>query len=170
MPEKSMVWYFPILILMVYLTAACTNQPAELPEHGITPRDRTGVTELDNVIAIVMGGRRNELQSILGFTQTECTLAEGLGGPPKCLEGEADGTPVEVLPFLGPEGHFIREEDIDTWEGLNLSELFAAYQVSESAYSDENYPAGDYCRNRTRGINYIIVQGEESFLCQRLRD
>ena len=51
---------------------------------------------------------------------------------------------MEVLPFLGPEGHFIRNADIDNWTGVEVSELYAVYQVSEAVYSDENYPKGEY--------------------------
>jgi hypothetical protein len=51
---------------------------------------------------------------------------------------------VEVLPFLGAEGHFIRRADINRLDGLDAAALFAVYEVSESAYSDENYPAGEY--------------------------
>jgi len=66
-----------------------------------------------------------------------------LGGPPKCLAGEADGTLVEVLPILSSEGTFLKKSDLDTWK-LNVSELYAVYQVSDKAFSDENYPAGEY--------------------------
>jgi hypothetical protein len=67
-----------------------------------------------------------------------------LGGPPKCLPGEGEGTPVEVLPFLGPEGSFLRKDEIKNWQGFEASGIFAIYEVSTSAVSDENYPAGQY--------------------------
>ncbi len=78
------------------------------------------------------------------FNQVKCTLAEGLGGPPKCLEGEQDGTVVEAFPILDSEAHFLRKADLESWNGLDVSALFAVYEVSDSAYSDENYPAGQY--------------------------
>lgn len=112
---------------------------AQIPSQALT-----GVDELDKIIDIVMSRDMVDLRSRVRFTLAECTLANGLGGPPKCIEGEAEGTIVEVLPFLGPEGHFIRKEDIETWDGLDVSDLLAVYRVSELAYADENYPVGEY--------------------------
>jgi hypothetical protein len=51
---------------------------------------------------------------------------------------------LEVLPFLGPEGSFLRKDEIENWPGIEASGLYAVYQVSSTAYSDENYPAGEY--------------------------
>jgi hypothetical protein len=78
------------------------------------------------------------------FTQAGCTFEDGLGGPPKCEEGEVEGEMVEVLPFLGPEGHFLRKENIDSWVGIDASDLYAVYSVSDSAFSDPIYPSGKY--------------------------
>ncbi len=61
------------------------------------------------------------------------------------MPGEPEGSPVDVLPFLGPgEGSFVRESDISSWVGPRISGLYAAYKVSATAYSDSNYPAGEY--------------------------
>jgi hypothetical protein len=133
-----------ILITIIVLLSACTSLQTEPNKASTTPQNQTGVAELDRIIAIALKGNVVELRSILGFTQTKCTFADGLGGPPKCLDGEQEGTPVEVLPFLGPEGYFVRKADIGSWKGVNMSELFAVYQVSDMAFSDENYPAGEY--------------------------
>lgn len=110
--------------------------------------------DLKEIIEIVLDGSKDELISKISFTQTECTTVEGLGGPPKCRNGEADGAKVEVLPVLGPEGFFIRKEEIDTWDGLDISRLYVVYEVSDSAYSDPNYPAGDYA---------IVFTGREGY-------
>ena len=104
----------------------------------------TGVLELDKIIDVALRGDTDELKSLMKFNQVKCTLAEGLGGPPKCLEGEQDGTIVEAFPILDSEGHFLRKADLESWNGLDVSALYAVYEVSASAYSDENYPAGQY--------------------------
>ncbi|OGN90476.1 MAG: hypothetical protein A2Y88_03025 [Chloroflexi bacterium RBG_13_48_10] len=122
--------------------SACTSSPAE--PSPASSMNQTGIAELDEIILVVMEGDTTGLRLLIRYTQTTCTFAEGLGGPPKCLEDEQEGTPVEVLPFLGPEGHFIRKADIDNWTGVEVSELYAVYQVSEAVYSDENYPKGEY--------------------------
>ena len=84
------------------------------------------------------------MQQLLGFTSTQCSFVEGLGAPPKCLKTEKEGDLVEVLPMLGPEGSYLRKEDIGSWQGLDVSSLYAVYQVSEYAYSEKNFPAGEY--------------------------
>lgn len=129
------------LLLMILLLAALS---ACAPAPAATPQGWTGSPELDNVINVVLGGDNDELRGLIQFTQAKCTHAEGLGGPPKCLPGETEGTDVEVLPFLGSEGGFIRKSDIESWEGLHVSELFAVYEVSDAVYTDENYPKGDF--------------------------
>lgn len=105
---------------------------------------RTGNTDVDAVIAAVESGDPKQLQDLIRFTPIPCTKAEGLGGPPKCEAGEAEGTPLAVLPFLGPEGHFMREADLAGFPGVSVIGIHAVYKLSESAYSDESYPAGEY--------------------------
>lgn len=130
--------------------------PSPSPHIAATPTDevlaasvhepdmRTGLNEIDQVIETVFKGDINEFRQMIKFTATGCTHADGLGGPPKCSEGESEGALVEVLPFLGPEGHFIRRGEINEWQGIDVSGLYAVYQVSENVYSDKDYPAGEY--------------------------
>ena len=133
-----------VMATIFVLLSACASGQTEPVVDTPVPQNQTGVAELDAIIAAALGGDLEKLRSFLGFTQTTCTFAEGLGGPPRCLDSEQEGTPVEVLPFLGPEGHFVRNDDIESWEGVDVSEVFAVYQVSERAYSEANYPAGEY--------------------------
>jgi len=137
-------WYLLIFLCLGLFGSGCISQPQETAEITVTPGEITGIPDLDQIVQIVLNGSLDEQRSLIKFSEMGCTFADGLGGPPKCNAGEAEGTPVEALPFLGPEGHMIRKADINTWEGLNVKELFAAYQVSDMAYSDEYYPAGDY--------------------------
>lgn len=104
----------------------------------------TGIEDVDRVIDIVLSGDVEGFREIIDFTLTGCTTADGLGGPPKCREGETEGTLVEVLPFLGPEGHFIHREDIEEWRGVEVAGLYAVYLVSEEAYTSDEYPSGEY--------------------------
>ena len=76
-----------------------------------------------------------------------------LGGPPPCRAGEAEGTIVEVLPILGPEGSYLWKDEISSWTGPETVGLFAIFQVSDIVFSDENYPKGDYG---------IILVGDEN--------
>jgi hypothetical protein len=73
-----------------------------------------------------------------------CTHADGLGGPPKCKSREDEGTLVNVVPFLGPEGHHQRQGEYESWLGPDVLGPLAVYRVSSDAYADEFYPAGEY--------------------------
>jgi hypothetical protein len=151
------------MFLLVFWLAACvpvgnnapkplTDEPAVVApatqasvEQEYFPLDtRTGLGEIDRILAVVESNDLHGLRDLLGFTTTACTTADGLGGPPKCLVDEADGALVDVLPFLGGEGSFIRKADINDWQGIDVSRLYAVYKVSESAYSEEYIPAGEY--------------------------
>lgn len=123
--------------------AAQAVDPTPVEEsHPLTAR--TGLVEVDRILDAVAGGDVQMLHSLLAFIKTKCTQAEGLGGPPKCRDGEAEGTPVEVLPFLGPEGHFLRKDEIGNWPGVDATGLYAVYEVSPAVTYEENYPAGRY--------------------------
>ncbi|NIM95075.1 MAG: hypothetical protein GTO18_15355 [Anaerolineales bacterium] len=104
----------------------------------------TGMEELDRVVQIGLDGDIEALRSLFRYVQAQCTNDDGLGGSPKCKEGEVEGETVEVLPVLAGEGHFIRKDDIDSWIGVDASDLYAVYSVSDSAFSDPIYPSGEY--------------------------
>ena len=80
---------------------------------------QTGLDEVDQIIDIVLAGDMTEFRKKVKFTTSGCTHVMALGGPEKCREGEAEGTLIEVLPFLGPEGHFLRRDEIDEWQGAD---------------------------------------------------
>jgi hypothetical protein len=105
---------------------------------------RTGIPDVDVVLDTVEGGDTRSVRDLFQFTETLCTTADGLGGPPKCRNGEANGTLVSVFPFLGSEGSFLREDEVDNWNGLRETNIYAVFRVSKSMYSDKDYPAGEY--------------------------
>lgn len=80
-----------------------------------------------------------------------------MGGPPKCEDGELEGETVEVLPFLWPEGHFLRREDIESWAGIDASDLYAVYVLSDSAFSDPIYPSGKYAIAFINEARFLIT-------------
>ena len=123
-----------------------------------------GVSELDKIIDVVLRGNTDELKSLIRMTRAKCTFAEGLGGPPKCMGNEQKGDVVEVLPILGSEGYFLRQAELESWDGLDVTALFAVYEVSESVYSDEYYPAGEYAivlinKEKSTSLTLQIDQG-----------
>jgi hypothetical protein len=105
---------------------------------------QTGLDGVDQIIDAVLAGNSSEFRQRIRFSSSACTHEMGLGGPEKCREGEAEGTLVEVLPFLGSEGHFMRRDEINEWKGIDVAGLYAVYRVSDQAYSSKDYPAGEY--------------------------
>ena len=135
--------------------ATPTRRPAVTPtaevsavlDHGVLVHDtdtRTGLDEVDQIIDIVLAGDMNEFRQRIRFTTSGCTHVMALGGPEKCREGEAEGTLVEVLPFLGSEGSHLRRDEINEWQGIDVAGLYAVYRVSDEAFSSQDYPAGEY--------------------------
>jgi hypothetical protein len=101
------------------------------------------------------------LRALIEFTNAECTQQDGLGGPPKCRTGEAEGTPVEVLAFLGSEGSFLRKDEIDNWTGVQAAGVYAIYEVNAAVITAEQYyPTGRYV---------ILFVSEENQLATALR-
>lgn len=141
---------FNVSLLILLLLSACapaTPSPTQQPvaPEGDYPLDtRTGIPDVDRVLAAVASGDPEQLRSVVVFTSAPCTNAEGLGGPPKCREGEEEGTVVNVLPMLSSEGHFIRKDEIDTWQGIDVVALYAVYRVSDDALKEDFFPAGEY--------------------------
>jgi hypothetical protein len=105
---------------------------------------RTGIEDVDHILAAVESEDRGQLESLTQYTTAPCTTREGFGGPPKCREGEVEGTLVEALPMIGSEGGFIRKEEIDIWSGVDAAALFAMYRVSKDGAEEEYYPRGEY--------------------------
>ena len=127
------------------------------------PSTRTGIPSVDIVLDAVIAGDQAAINKLIRFNVSACTDVMGLGGPPKCREGEPGGTQVEVLPFLGPEGHFLRRDDIGDWLGLDVNGLYAVYLVAEKAFSDPDYPAGQYA------VVFVDSHGE-SFVTLQIKD
>jgi len=153
------------LLVAVFLMASCAPVAPTVVEQVPSPTSappitqafhpldtRTGNEEIDNVLDTVASGNAQMLRSLVGFTTAECTNQEGLGGPPKCREGEGEGTKVDVLPSLGPEGSFMRSDEMENWTGIEVSGLYAIYRVSPAVIYEQYYPAGEYA---------ILYVGEE---------
>ena len=141
------------IVVVVLLCFAVLAGNACLPSNSSPPvvaqektplTTRTGIPAIDKVLAAIETDDPQELSSMISYTMAPCTTAEGLGGPPKCRDGEPEGTMLEVLPFLGSEGSFIRKGEINTWNGVSGRSLYAIYRVSENAPAEEYYPSGEY--------------------------
>lgn len=132
-----------ILLLTVLFLSACSS-PMAAASEGYPLNTTTGNPDIDNVLAAVASGDPQEQRALIQYTTAPCTRKKGLGGPPKCREGEAEGTMFEVLPFISSEGGFLRKEEIDNWRGIDPAALYAVYRVSQNALDEQYYPQGDY--------------------------
>ena len=122
-----------------------TGSMPEATADGFYPLStRTGIATLDDILEAIAENDTTALRSLVEFTNALCTRREGLGGPPKCREGEAEGTAMDVLPFLGVEGSFIRQTEIRDWQGIDVAALYAIYEVSPAVSSEQYYPVGKY--------------------------
>ena len=132
-----------ILLAAVILLRACSS-PAPVTSADYPLDIRTGISEIDPVLAAVASRDPDELRALIEYTDAPCTWKEGLGGPPKCRDGEAEGTVLEVFPLLASEGSYFRKEEIQNWQGINPAALYAVYQASSNALQEEYYPQGDF--------------------------
>jgi len=124
------------------------------------PEIRTGDPVLDPIIDALLNHDFSTLKELTSYTRIGCTYVDGMGGPPKCQEGEAESTILEVVPFLGPEGHHTRKADYVTWEGPDVLGLLAAYQTSAGTYRDPSFPAGEFA------ILFLLSGGPETITLQ----
>ena len=136
---------------------APSQEPASTePFHPLATQ--TGIETIDQVLGAVSSGDPERLRALVEFTNAVCTRQDGLGGPPKCREGEAEGTPVEVLSFLGGEGSFIRKNEVGNWPGVTASGIHAVYEVNAAVISSEQYyPVGKYVILLVSGENQPAV-------------
>ena len=161
--------------LVVIPTATQTTQP-EIPSGAPTieptlatlqlavypPEARTNNVDLDPIIDAVLKHNFLALQGLTQFSIIGCTHTDGLGGPPKCMENESEGTLIESIPILGTEGHHLRRAEYESWEGPDAIGLLAVYKTSDGTFSDPSYPAGEYA------LVFLLSRGPEKLILQVL--
>lgn len=135
------------------------------------PDVRTGIQEIDHVIDVIMKSDIEARLDLVQFTSTACTTTGGLGGPPKCEPGEADGTIVDAFPISNGEGHFVRSATILNVFDFVVRGLLAVYVVPENAHHTDFWPAGEYgiiFTSEDSGSSHIITVLVEDGLIVRL--
>lgn len=121
-------------------------QPIASSEAPIPPLDDyTSMPEVDGAIAIILSNNLAAKRNLVEYTTVGCTHALGMGGPPKCEEGVAEGTAITYFPILGPgEGQPVMPGNIDSIIGFEVAELVAVYRPPADQFRSENYPIGEY--------------------------
>lgn len=154
--SKFNFWLF-LILLPVF--AGCSVLPGTL-EVGLVPQEVQFSTtiemeEIKPVIEAFLFGSIMERTELVSYTTTACTKADGLGGPPKCEFGEAEGTLVEVLPILAGEGTYSRPDTVESALDFTVMDLFAVYRVPEDVLQAENSPAREYGVIFSREMNAV---------------
>jgi hypothetical protein len=94
-----------LMLLMLSLAlVACSGDDSK--------KSGTGVPAVDDAIAAIIAGDATALAEQAVFSQIGCTNVDGLGGPPKCGPGQAEGTQLEVLPAAACEGYYLTSGEI----------------------------------------------------------
>jgi hypothetical protein len=99
---------------------------------------------LREIASAALQGDPAALSNFVRLTQSACTTADGLGGPPKCLTGEDAGTLVEAFPIGGVEGQFVRADELSQTLALAAESLVGVYRVPQPAVDEDYWPAGEY--------------------------
>lgn len=160
-----------VLLAGAFLTGCNPTEPMVdiqvKPAVVEAPATDGATAALRPVAQAILGGSVDERLELIQFLSTGCTLTDGLGGPPKCLEGQEEGTLVEVFPIGGSEGSFATRETILQTLEFSVIDLYAVYAVPEDAYREAFWPAGDYALlfNRTQNeiplpLTVLVTDGK----------
>ncbi len=103
----------------------------------------SGISAVDTAIQTILSGDARAVQQLVRFSDIACTTRSGLGGPPSCEDGQADGTVVSVLPIMVQNGTYLPEEDIGDFD-LNADNLYAVYRVPDDAVRSDYMPPGEH--------------------------
>jgi len=152
-----------ILILLTLVSACAPINRTDVFEVGVEPATQTGSTEaikneMQPIVRAMLGGIISDQIAVLRYTSTPCDTVEGLGGPPPCPDGVPEGTIVDVFPVLGPEGGFIKPEEMEGFlTNSLLKSLYAVYRVTPNPNIEPYYPEGEYAMLFERDINDISM-------------
>ncbi len=139
--------------------AATLTAPAATPTIGRVA-NKTGIPSVDAAIAAELAADGAALQSLIRYQPIACTLTiTGIGAPPRCRPGEADGTPVDVLSVATCEPEYQRRDEFRA-EGITTpgATLYAVYRSP-----DLEFPSGDYFVMFLRPENPQATPRETSF-------
>ena len=118
------------------------------PTHPVDLR--TGVAAVDEAINVVLSRDPARVQALIRLQSLGCTTRLGLGGPPACPEGVAEGTPIDRLPISNCEGGGVLREHV----GWAVERWLAAAPGGEPAQV-----LGTYAVVRAHGQSSTIFGG-----------
>lgn len=153
-----------ITALLMMVTACATADATDVFEVGIEPATATSSNraikdELQPILKAMFSGFINDKVALLQFVQVPCANVDGLGGPPPCPEGVAEGTALEVFPTLASEGSLVTLEEITNMfiNNLQVKSLYAVYSVEPNPNAEPYYQPGEYAMLFERYINDMPI-------------
>ena len=126
-PGRALLpWVNPLPVVVeqgpAFVTPPPVSERTPLPSPNLAPRGtRTGLSEIDSVLAAVESGDPSTIRSVLHATPMQCTYAVGIGGPPDCEDGQQEATVVDAFLYTQCEGGWFRAdleavaEDVSAW-------------------------------------------------------
>ncbi len=127
-------------------TAPAATPTAEPTVPGYPPGTRTGNSDVDAVLAVLEQRDGPALRAIMRVDEVPCTHETGLGGPPKCPDGVAEGTPFPAFPLTSCEGRMVVGDGIDSaaanFARARWQTIWGVAEVPPNA--DGMYPPGDH--------------------------
>jgi hypothetical protein len=110
------------------------------------PDEPTGIDSLDLIAQALREDGARGLADFVLYRQVACTATiQGIGGPPECLEGEAEGTEVLAVFAASCEGYYARESD-HLFSNVELASpaLYGAYRIDASSPLRGPWPDAKY--------------------------
>jgi len=150
-------------VLLVLVSACAPAKATDVLEVGIEPATESNINqalkdELGPIMQAMLGPSLTDRANVIQYSQIACANVEGLGGPPSCPEGVAEGTELEVFPTLGGEGSYVAPENMEAFfNNFLLKNLYAVYRVTPNPNIEPYYPEGEYAMIFERNINDISL-------------
>jgi hypothetical protein len=141
-------------------TDVITITPSPYIDIEYPPDTRTGDPEIDRVIEAIMQPDIDARVELVRYIHFPCTTGDGLGGPPKCQDDEADGTIVTAFPVMYSEGVHVRPDQIRDVLTFSVRGLLAVYIVPEDTWRSEDWPIGETAvvfTSEDGGYSHIIT-------------
>lgn len=111
----------------------------------VAREEETGIAAVDSVIEEMLGNDLEQRMSLVRLVTSGCTTVDGLGGPPKCAEGQEEGALVEYLPLGGPgEGSPVLSAEVAGVLAFEVESLYAVYRIADDLPNEPEYPRGTY--------------------------
>lgn len=150
-----------LLALLMMVTACAPAAGTDVIEVGLEPisatEDNQAIKEeLQPILHALLRGNLDEQAAVIQYTRIACATIDGLGGPPPCPAGVADGTEIEVFPTLGSEASYVAPENMQAFLNNSIvKSLYAVYRVTPNPSLEAHLPEGRYAMLFERDVNDI---------------